>query len=351
MQRLRDLGLDVFFDIEGSIDAGESFPQRIADGVAEAKAVLAIWSPLALTRDWCRRECFLARQMGKLIPLAVAPLGPNNLREFVDVSFESIENFSNGDAHFGWSQTLAAIARALDRWVEQNPQHIDAASVMERANAVRRAGIASRPPAAAASTGGLTGAAAIWDRIRSSTDVEELQRFAESFVGTSEGLSARTRIAQLGELNRLRSELEYAVRYQSKWSDAAKGGIALSADFENDVRTAQSSAERSLQAMSAFEQKWPGSEWSDAFRAQAQEMRGIINRSTAQLTECENQRRANRVEAARHEAQLAEEQETRRQEYQKAQAWKWGLGCAFWAFLAWLILFDGLYQILRLFGA
>lgn len=70
---LADLGLSVFVDVEG-VQAGDSFPQVIADRVVAAKVVVACWTPHALTRPWCRRECLLALEGQKLVPVAIASL-------------------------------------------------------------------------------------------------------------------------------------------------------------------------------------------------------------------------------------------------------------------------------------
>lgn len=189
-QRLESLGLSVFFDIDGSIDAGDSFPQRIADAVAHSRVLLAIWTPNALAREWCRREAFLARQLGTLLPVAVQPIGPTDLKEFIDASYESLIDYSGQDKHFGWSQTLASIGRrlhalALDGGDQARLEHI-AQRLLQEAQKVRPTAVTSDGDAL-----GLTSAGAIWERLRDSADRADLLRFAETFPGTVEAFEAR----------------------------------------------------------------------------------------------------------------------------------------------------------------
>jgi hypothetical protein len=66
--KLEGLGVAVFFDIDGGIDPGEPFPVRIGDAVTETRAVLALWSPHALTREWCRKECHLPNNWASWCP-------------------------------------------------------------------------------------------------------------------------------------------------------------------------------------------------------------------------------------------------------------------------------------------
>jgi hypothetical protein len=64
------LGLSVFLDLEG-IEAGDDFPVVLDKEIKSALSVVAIWSNYALTRDWLRKECRVAKQRKVLVPLAI----------------------------------------------------------------------------------------------------------------------------------------------------------------------------------------------------------------------------------------------------------------------------------------
>lgn len=302
-RRLEALGLDVFLDVDGGVESGSSFPQRIADEIAATKSVVAIWTPYALTRDWCRRECFLARQLGKLLPIAVAPLTPGDLREFVDASYESLEDFEGQEKHFGWSQVLGSIARALDRWAELNPDHADAMNTLDRAAQVRRASIACRPIAQAALNSGLTGATAIWARTKDSVDAEELQRFADSFIGTAEGLAARTRVAQLNERGRIEGDAQSARSFESMWGDK---------ESLTSARLAGEYAQKTIEASHRFDSKWPRTEWTQQLADLRKEMAAIDDRSRQHLAEIAEQAA---VASVQRDAQRAAEHRALQADY------------------------------------
>lgn len=200
--RLESLGLEVFFDVDGGIEAGDSFPERIANAVLGAKAVLACWTPHALTRPWVRRECMMAREFGKLVPVAMRRLTAMDLKEFIDASYEDLTDFTGQDTHFGWGQTLAAIARKMDAWVEEHPNDVASTEVIDRANSVRKAAHEARKgltPSGAAAVQPLSDVQKLWVQLQESLDPERLLRFAESFPNTSEAYHARERAAQLRE--------------------------------------------------------------------------------------------------------------------------------------------------------
>jgi hypothetical protein len=200
-QQFERFGLSVFFDIEGGIDAGDAFPQRITDGLRAAKVVLACWSSHALARDWVRRECLMARDLKKLIPVCINPMLPSDMpAEFYDVSYEDLSNFTGQEKHWGWSQTLAAMARKLEGWAEDNPHDPDASRTLDLSNALRKASLASRE-AAPQATGGVvanpSAASGIWANIRESLEAKELRHFADSFPSTVESYNARQRAEKI----------------------------------------------------------------------------------------------------------------------------------------------------------
>lgn len=189
-QRLESFGLSVFFDIDGAIDAGDAFPQRISDAIKDSHVVLAIWTPTSLSREWCRREAFQARQMGTLVPVALRQIGPTDLKEFIDASYENLTDFSGQDQHFGWSQTLAAVGRRLHRLASSSDENARLTSLATR---LMKEAETTRPPFSYqhGDSLGLSAAGAIWERLRYSTDRDDLLRFAATFPGTVEAFEAR----------------------------------------------------------------------------------------------------------------------------------------------------------------
>lgn len=117
-ERLSLLGLTVFFDTAKVREPDDSFPPRIAHGINSSRVVLAVWTPHALTRSRTRRECCMARELGILVPVALEPLTPADLREFADISYESLVGCDWEGQNLGWSQTLTSIARRLEAWVK-----------------------------------------------------------------------------------------------------------------------------------------------------------------------------------------------------------------------------------------
>ena len=185
---LENAGLRVFFDLEGGIQAGDAFPQRITNAIAECKVVVACWTPHSLRREWCRKECFFALRLGKLVPLALQRLPDLCLgSEFIDISYVPLDDFTGQSHHLGWSEALNAIASRIETWAKRNPDPVEAATAEDLAMKIKRASIAARPSIVPPRTA----------RQRNSIDGfdETLRRF--------EPITARGRNAEPGEKRRL----------------------------------------------------------------------------------------------------------------------------------------------------
>jgi hypothetical protein len=136
---LDELGLEVFLDIDGGIDAGDAWAEVIGDAVFRAKVVLGCWTPHALSRTWVRDECSMAVNSKKLVPVAIEPISKADLRVFEVRDYVDLTDFSGHGIHLGWARTLAAIANMLDAWCAQNPDHSHSAQTTARASVVRKA--------------------------------------------------------------------------------------------------------------------------------------------------------------------------------------------------------------------
>ena len=67
-------GWTVWWDRQ--IQAGKSFDQVIAEALAGARCVLAVWSQHSITSDWVREEADEGRRRGVLIPLVIDDVRP-----------------------------------------------------------------------------------------------------------------------------------------------------------------------------------------------------------------------------------------------------------------------------------
>jgi hypothetical protein len=279
--RLEALGLEVFFDIEGGIDSGDTFPQAIGDAVTDAKVVVACWSPITMTRPWCRRECFMAQQQGKLVPIVVAPVRPVDLKEFVDTSYENVVDYDGVTPHFGWSQALASIARKLDNWALENPDAAVLEATLALAVKVRAAAAAARPRAGAPSAIGQTGAASVWGKV-DRDDPTDLLAFAESFPNSAEAFEARRRMEHL------------------RREDAAYAGLDL----------------LSLKALDGFLKDWPDTRRRDDLLARSEKLRAAEQDADKQR----RLRRAAKERAEKLEHEAAQEAARKQAAAQREQA-------------------------------
>ncbi|HEX5690307.1 MAG TPA: toll/interleukin-1 receptor domain-containing protein, partial [Roseiflexaceae bacterium] len=64
-------GFTVWWD--ASIHSGESFDMVIERQLAEAKAVVVLWSPSSVKSRWVRAEASSADRLGKLVPVTIEP--------------------------------------------------------------------------------------------------------------------------------------------------------------------------------------------------------------------------------------------------------------------------------------
>ncbi|MCI4664534.1 MAG: SUMF1/EgtB/PvdO family nonheme iron enzyme [Neomegalonema sp.] len=201
---LRALGLELFFDVEGGIDGGQSFPPLIDAAVKRAKAVLGCWNDFALTREWVQIECDIAKSRGVLVATEFEPIDQNTVPAlFWHISRESLVGFAGEDDHFGWAQTLQALAAKLDQWADAHIDAADAEATHEQAARLRREAFAvkrraiERGAVLDAQQPQLSPAAQALAAISNTLDIEEYRDVEEVFVGTSEALEARKRRRQL----------------------------------------------------------------------------------------------------------------------------------------------------------
>ena len=209
---LRDLGLELFFDIEGGIDSGDTFPDVINGAVRGAKAVLGCWTPYALSREWVKIECQIGKDANKLVAAEVEPLAqPQVPAQFYLVSRESLADH-DGPGHEGWARVLEALATRLDAWAQARPVDPAAPATLEKAAQLRVAALeekrlaaerraAPKPdlitpapsaPAAPPHSGPTPEQiAARWARIESSLDPRVYTHFIDQFPNALEAFDAK----------------------------------------------------------------------------------------------------------------------------------------------------------------
>lgn len=113
--RFEDMGLDVFFDLEG-IDGGAVFPDVITRALDNSKAVLTCWSPVYFTRPWCLIEAREGMNRDILVPVTIeafertAP--PADLRQ---VNYYDLTSWQGEDTHENWNRTLQRLGRLVGR--------------------------------------------------------------------------------------------------------------------------------------------------------------------------------------------------------------------------------------------
>lgn len=112
---LEALGLSTFFDVDG-LDAGDPWPDRLDDELKSAGAVVSLWSPYALSRQWVRRECAVGETRGVLLPAIVEAVTDIDVpARFVDLQRVDLSDFHGQSDHAGWRSLVRSLARKLKR--------------------------------------------------------------------------------------------------------------------------------------------------------------------------------------------------------------------------------------------
>ena len=114
-EALETLDLTVFFDMV-SIDGGDVFPEVLEQEIRTAGAVIGVWNTYALSRDWVRRECEIARECKTLIPVEIGDISDVVMTVALSKLHRiNLQDFTGGADHPGWQNTVRALARMLKR--------------------------------------------------------------------------------------------------------------------------------------------------------------------------------------------------------------------------------------------
>ncbi|MEO0881197.1 MAG: TIR domain-containing protein [Pseudomonadota bacterium] len=110
-----DPDLEVFWDVVG-LDAGDVFPERLADEVRDARAVLGLWNDHALSREWVNKEVDIAVEQKTLIPVEIGPVTEKVITlRLSKIHRTKLHDFDGSADHPGWQETVRALARMLQR--------------------------------------------------------------------------------------------------------------------------------------------------------------------------------------------------------------------------------------------
>jgi hypothetical protein len=294
-QRLEALGLILFVDVDGRLDDVATFPEALDKGVRASKAVLGCWSPLALTRDWVKNECAIARDENKLVAVERVTLTADDVpAEFYRVDRKPLTDFDGTAPHEGWAMTLSALATKLKLWVDKRPDHPEVAAVREKIMVLEKAAAAERAAMDAKQLSRNTGttprpsvasdvAERAWAAIERSLEVAHYRRFERTFENDP---TAFVRVI----------EAEARAKALERWAATDRQDAnAIAETLRTGLFPAlQEVAERSL---SAAEEAARQREAAQA-RAAAEELERLVRESAA----AEARRRAEQERIAREKA-------------------------------------------------
>ena len=107
-RELEALGLSVFFDAE-RLESGDVWSDVIDRELKSAGAVVALWSPHALSRPWVKKECALAMQRNVLAPALLEPVSDLDMPvQFSDLQRVDLTDFHGAADHPGWGKLIRA---------------------------------------------------------------------------------------------------------------------------------------------------------------------------------------------------------------------------------------------------
>ncbi len=148
-------------------------------------------------------------------------------------------------------------------------------------------------------------AAEIWSRLKASNNIEELRRFAENYVGTEQGLEARTRIAQLEEFGPVWQLLQ---KIRNETSPAFARRLLAEADPQ----------------VERFSTKWRGVELTDRLVGERSFAHAHVQ-ALAESEEIEATKRLREQERRLHEREANEQREAVIQRFTAEQREKWNV--------------------------
>lgn len=137
-ERLEQLGLDLFVDIDGGLEVGAQWMPRLGAALDNSKVVLGCWTSVSLTREVVHLECNKAMSGGKLVPVLLEDVGDKLGRGLVGaVHAERLIDAQGNWSTLAWANVCGRLAQQIDGWAARFPDHPDAAQAREKARALR----------------------------------------------------------------------------------------------------------------------------------------------------------------------------------------------------------------------
>jgi hypothetical protein len=139
-ERLEQLGLDLFVDIDGGLEVGAQWMPRLGAALDNSKVVLGCWTSVSLTREVVHLECNKAMSGGKLVPVLLEDVGDKLGRGLVGaVHAERLIDAQGNWSTLAWANVCWRLAQQIEGWAARFPDHPDAAQAREKARALRAA--------------------------------------------------------------------------------------------------------------------------------------------------------------------------------------------------------------------
>lgn len=98
---------------DARIGAGSSFDREIEREIAEARALLVLWSAASVESDWVRNEARTGKEENRLVATQIAPC--QLPLEFRSIQAELLPEGAEGGAHPAWLNVLSAIGGLVGR--------------------------------------------------------------------------------------------------------------------------------------------------------------------------------------------------------------------------------------------
>jgi uncharacterized protein YecT (DUF1311 family) len=132
-------GWSVFWDQE--IPPGKTWVDVIGNELAQAAAVVVLWSKTSVAKRWVLKEARFADKRAVLIPAVIDDTEPPF--EFGDIQAADLRGWHGDDAHFGYRLLTESIARAI---TSAKPQAASAEVASDIADLAAEVAQAGKPP-------------------------------------------------------------------------------------------------------------------------------------------------------------------------------------------------------------
>jgi adenylate cyclase len=106
---LQGQGIEVWWDAD--LPAHRAYSESIERNLADAKAVLVLWSKSAAASQWVRAEADFARNAGKLVQARLDDSMPP--MPFNQIACADLKGWRGASAHSGWAKVVASVGSLI----------------------------------------------------------------------------------------------------------------------------------------------------------------------------------------------------------------------------------------------